>query len=255
MGFHAVARSGSSASRLTSPELAVQKKAAACRQAQACGTAALEVRRAVESTTRVTDNRCLIDASPTMSEEFEVRAPYEDRLDEAAAREPRGMAGQLAVMTALLATAGAVFSYMAGATQADAARAKNDASIKKIEAFNQWNFYQARSNKQHLSELGLRLSDAAGKPYFDSEVKRYAAEKVPIKLAAEQLETEAVRFDKASEVLMHQHHRWAQATTALQIAIAMTAIALLTRKRWLTKAVYAMSGLGLIVGALAYFHL
>ena len=189
-----------------------------------------------------------------MSEEFEVRAPYEDRLDEAAEREPRGLAGQLAVMTAVLATVGALFSYLAGATQADAALAKNNASVKKIEAFNQWNFYQARSSKQHLSELGLRLTDAAGRPYFDSEAKRYAAEKVPIKLAAEQLETEAVRFDAASEVLMHQHHRWAQATTALQIAIAMTAIALLTRKRWLAQAAYGMSGLGLIVGALAYFH-
>ena len=75
-----------------------------------------------------------------MSEEFEVRAPYEDRLDEAAEREPGGLAGQLAVMTAVLATVGALFSYLAGSTQADAALAKNNASVKKIEAFNQWNF-------------------------------------------------------------------------------------------------------------------
>ena len=42
-----------------------------------------------------------------MSEEFEVRGPHEDRMDEAAEREPGGMAGQLAVMTAILATVGA----------------------------------------------------------------------------------------------------------------------------------------------------
>ena len=53
---------------------------------------------------------------------------------------------------------------------------------------------------------------------------------------------------------MHQHHRWAQATTALQIAIAMAAIALLTKKRWLEKAVFIMSGVGVVVGTLAYFH-
>ena len=53
---------------------------------------------------------------------------------------------------------------------------------------------------------------------------------------------------------MHQHHRWAQATTVLQIAIAMAAIALLTKRRWLEKAVFGLSGIGLAVGALAYFH-
>ena len=66
-----------------------------------------------------------------MAEEFEVRGLHEDRLDEAAEKEPTGMAGQLAVMTAILATVGAMFSYMAGATQADAGLFKNDAAIKK----------------------------------------------------------------------------------------------------------------------------
>lgn len=189
-----------------------------------------------------------------MSEEFEVRGAHEDRMDEAAEREPRGMAGQLAVMTAILATVGAMFSYMAGATQADAGLFKNDAAIKKTEASNQWNFFQAKSSKQNMSELGARLSGDAGKPFFEGESKRYEAEKAEIKLVAEKLERESTEFDEKSEAQMHQHHRWAQATTALQIAIAMAAIALLTKRRWLEKVVFAMSGVGLIVGVLAYAH-
>lgn len=82
-----------------------------------------------------------------MAEEFEVRGLHEDRLDEAAEKEPTGMAGQLAVMTAILATVGAMFSYMAGATQADAGLFKNDAAIKKTEAANQWGLYQSKSGK------------------------------------------------------------------------------------------------------------
>ena len=189
-----------------------------------------------------------------MSEEFEVRGAHEDRMDEAAEENPRGMAGQLAVMTAILATVGAMFSYMAGATQADAGLFKNDAAIKKTEASNQWNFYQAKSGKQNLSELGMQLTDDSRKPFFVDEAKRYATEKAEIKLAAEKLEKESTEFDEKSEAQMHQHHRWAQATTALQIAIAMAAIALLTKRRWLEKAVFAMSGLGLVVGVLAYLH-
>jgi len=189
-----------------------------------------------------------------VSEEFEVRGAHEDRLDEAAEHEPRGMAGQLAVMTAILATVGAIFSYMAGATQAEAGLLKNDAAIRKTEASNQWNFYQAKSSKQNLSELGLQLVDEARKPHFDSEAKRYAAEKEEIKHKAEQYERESLAFDEQSEAQMHQHHRWAQATTALQIAIAMAAIALLTKRRWLEKAVFVVSGLGVVVGVLAYLH-
>ena len=189
-----------------------------------------------------------------MSEEFEVRGPHEDRMDEAAEREPKGMAGQLAVMTAILATVGAAFSYMAGATQADAILYKNDAAIRKTEASDQWNFYQAKSSKQNLSELGKRLVDETRRPAFDAEIERYGVEKEQIKLAAEKLEKESSDFDVRSEMQMHQHHRWAQATTVLQIAIAMAAIALLTKRRWLEKAVFFLSGVGLVVGALAYFH-
>ncbi len=100
----------------------------------------------------------------------------------------------------------------------------------------------------------MQLVDDARKPLLQSEAKRYAAEKEEIKLAAEKLEKQSADFDEMSEAKLHQHHRWAQATTALQIAIAMAAIALLTKRRWLEKAVFAMSGVGLVLGALAYFH-
>lgn len=190
-----------------------------------------------------------------MSEEFEVRGVHEDRLDEAAEKEPRSMAGQLAVMTAILATVGAMFSYMAGSTQADAGLFKNEAAIKKTEAANQWGLYQAKSGKQNMAELGFRLSAAADKDFFLQEGKRYSTEKVVVLKAAEELDMESNAFDKKSEMSMHQHHRWAQATTALQIAIAMAAIALLTRRKWLEKAVFVVSGIGLVVGILAYLHI
>lgn len=189
-----------------------------------------------------------------MSEEFEVRGAHEDRLDDAAEREPRGMAGQLAVVTAILATVGAMFSYMAGSTQAEAGLLKNDAAIHKTEASNQWSFYQAKSSRQNLSELGIQLVGEVRRPILEAEIKRYAAEKAVIKLAAEKLEKESLEFNARSEAQMHQHHRWAQATTVLQIAIAMAAIALLTKKRWLEKAVFGLSGLGFLIGALAYLH-
>ena len=185
---------------------------------------------------------------------FHVHGPHEHELEHAAQHEPKGMAGQLAVVTAILATVGAMFSYMGGATQADAGLFKNDAAIKKTEASNQWNYYQSKSSKQNLSELAMELAPDARKTFYQDEVKRYKTEKAEIKLAAEKLEAQSKEFDDKSAEQMHQHHRWAQATTALQIAIAMAAIALLTRRKWLEYAVFAMSSVGLALGGLAYLH-
>ena len=190
-----------------------------------------------------------------MSEDgFHVHGPHEHELEHAAEHDPQGFAGQLAVATAILATIGALFSYMGGATQADAGLYKNDAAIKKTEASNQWNYYQAKSGKQNLSELAQELAPEARKTFYADEIKRYRSEKADIKLAAEKLDAESKVWDDRSAEQMHQHHRWAQATTALQISIALAAIALLTKKRWLEKLVFGVSAIGIVVGIAASLH-
>jgi len=186
---------------------------------------------------------------------FHVHGPHDHELEHAAQHEPKGLAGQLAVATAVIATVGAIFAYMGGATQANAGLYKNDAAIKKTEASNQWNYYQAKSGKQNLAELALELAPEPRKAFYTDEIKRYKAEKAEIKLAAEKLEAEAKAWDDKSGEQMHQHHRWAQATTALQIAIAMAAIALLTKRKWLEYGVFGLSGVGVALGALAWLHL
>ena len=185
---------------------------------------------------------------------FHVHGPHDHEVEHAAQHEPTGMAGQIAVVTAVIATIGALFAYMGGATQANAGLLKNDAAIKKTEASNQWNYYQAKSGKQNLSELALELVPEPRKPYYQEEIKRYKAEKAEIKAAAEKLEAEARAFDERSAAQMHEHHRWAQATTALQVAIAMAAIALLTRSRRLEYLMFGVSAVGLALGAAAWFH-
>jgi Na+/glutamate symporter len=185
---------------------------------------------------------------------FHVHGPHDHALEHAAQHEPAGMAGQLAVITAILATVGAMFAYMGGATQANAGLYKNTAAIKKTEASNQCNYYQAKSGKQNLSELAVELAPEARKSFYQDEVKRYKTEKAEVMTEAQKLDKESTEWDKKSDEQMHQHHRWAQATTALQIAIAMAAIALLTRKRWLEYAVFGVSAVGMALGAAAWFH-
>ena len=193
--------------------------------------------------------------------EFHVHGPHDHELEHAAQgghdshEKGGGMIAQIAVITAIIATVGAIFSYMGGATQANAGLYKNNAAIKKTEASNQWNFFQAKSTKQSLAEVSRDLSPEATREKYQAKIERYEKEKNEIKLAAEKLELEATTWDKASDDQMHQHHRWAQATTVLQVSIALAAIALLTRKKWLEYGMFALAGVGLAVGALAALHI
>jgi len=186
---------------------------------------------------------------------FHVHGPHDHELEHAAHSAPDSFAGQLAVITAVLATIGAIFSYMGGATQSNAGLYKNDAAIRKTEAANQWAYYQSKSSKQNLSELAIEIAPEARKSFYQDEVKRYKTEKEAIKAAAEKLEAESLAFDAKSNAQIHEHHRWAQATTVLQISIAMAAIALLTKRKWLQYGVYTLGIAGTALGALAWFHI
>lgn len=190
---------------------------------------------------------------------FHVHGPHDHALEHAGKGEHSddhggSHAGMLAVATAIIATVGAMFGYMGGATQANAGLYKNNAAIKKTEASNEWNYFQAKSGKQNLSELAIELAPAARQQFYREEVARYKGEKAEIMVKAKALDAESKDWDKRSDEQMHQHHRWAQATTALQIAIAMAAIALLTKKKWFEYGVFGLATVGVVIGGLAVAH-
>jgi hypothetical protein len=187
---------------------------------------------------------------------FHVHGPHDHELEHAAQHADKdSFAGTIAVSTAILATVGALFSYMGGATQANAGLFKNNAAIKKTEASNQWNYYQAKSGKQNMSELALALVPEDRKPQYQQEIERYKKEKAEIMAAAKKLDDESTDWDKRSDAELHVHHRWAQATTALQISIALAAIALLTRRKWLEWGMLGVAGIGIVLGGLAAIHI
>jgi hypothetical protein len=191
-----------------------------------------------------------------MSEDgFHVHGAHDHELEHASehgAHDP--FAGRVAVTTAILATLGALFAYQGGATQAGALLDKNSAAISRTEASDQWNYFQAKSSKQNLAELGAALATGDRAEQFRKDSARYQSEKADIQKKAEALEAQSQHWDEASEAQMHVHHRWAQATTALQVAIALSAIALLTRRSWLQYGVYTLSAFGVGLGIAALMH-
>jgi len=158
-------------------------------------------------------------------------------------------------MTAIFATIGAMFGYMGGATQNDALLFKNEAAIRRTEASDQWNFYQAKSSKQNIAELGATLTTGDQQAKYLKEVDRYKGEKEEIMPKAKALEEQSTAAEEKSEASMHVHHRWAQATTLIQIAIALAAITILTRNKGLQKVAYITAAAAIAIGALAFAHI
>jgi hypothetical protein len=185
-----------------------------------------------------------------MSEPFEVPSPHEHHVEHAHGRGDR-FAGKIAVMTAIMATLGALLSYQAGSTESEAAMDKNNAAIKKTEASNQWNYYQAKSSRENLADLASHMPGLDAE-HYRAEAERYRHDKDAARVQAEALEAQARTWDEQSEQLLHSNHRWAQAMMAIQVAISLAAITLLTRKQWLEKVAYGAAGLSLVLGVMAW---
>lgn len=177
---------------------------------------------------------------------FHVHGAHDHAVEHAAHHGP-GLGQQVAIFTAILSTLGAIVSYQGGATQNEAMLYKNEAVLQKSLASDQWNYYQAKSTKQHLMEMAANLAPADKQAYYRREAEKYKQEKEAIRIKAESLEKRYAAADQASEAAMHPHHQLAQAMTLIQIAISLASITALTRTRWLfaVGALAAAAGTGL----------
>jgi hypothetical protein len=181
-----------------------------------------------------------------MSEDFHVHGAH-DHAVEHNAQSGDSLAGYVAIFTAILASLGAVVSYEGGDTQNQAMLFKNEAVLKKTQASDQWNFYEAKSNKGHLMELAADIAPANKRGYYKTQIEKYENEKKEIKIKAEALEAESEQANEKSEHAMHPHHKLAQSMTLIQIAISLASITVLTRKKWLflVAAAAAVGGLAM----------
>jgi hypothetical protein len=190
-----------------------------------------------------------------MSSEYEVHGPHDHAVEHAGEHGDNDPStGRMAVMTAILASIGAICSYQSGSNENLALYYKNEAAIRKTEAANQWAYYQAKGEKQNLAELGaaLMVANPVQEAKFQADIEKYRQQKEPIRVNAEAIEKVVADDDKLSESLMHQHHRWAQSTTLIQIAIALAAVALLTHRRWLRWLSVGVAVGGILAGLVAF---
>ena len=181
-----------------------------------------------------------------------VHGPHDHEVEHQA--QAGGLGQRIAIFTAVLATIGAIVSFLGGHTQNEALYYKNEAVLRKTQASNQWNYYQAKSMKQNLAEFAAGLaSDSAKGERYAAEARRYSEEKKDIQREAEKLEAESRAFNERAEHALHPHEKLAISMTLLQIAIALASITVLTKKDWLLWGAGASALAGVAVGVVAWF--
>lgn len=122
----------------------------------------------------------------------------------------------------------ALFAVMAALSGLIASSYANTAMLEQIRASDQWGYYQAKGIKALVVEsqnnvLRQLPVGAAGKEE-DAKLEKYRQEE-------ETIHAEAERLTKASEAHMEHHEITARAVTCFQVAIAMIAIVVLTKRR------------------------
>ena len=160
----------------------------------------------------------------------------------------------IALTTALFAALAAIASLEAGGTVNEALALKTEATQLQARASDEWTYYQAKGLKATIIEGEKNVWAAADKPVppdLDAKAQRYADDQGKSKQKAEELEHQRDEKGEEADHLMHRHHFYAQSVAFLQVAIALGAVAALTRKRlaWVGSLALGLIGAGVFAWA------
>jgi len=126
-----------------------------------------------------------------------------------------------------VALSSAILAAMAAVASMKAGHFSNEAMISQIEAANQWAFFQGKSIKEAQLKTKVEILDALGKPRSVADAAKlgeYEHDKGEIQKEAETKSREARHA-------LELHSTLAHSVTMFQIAIAVGAISVLTRRR------------------------
>ncbi|KQU61595.1 hypothetical protein ASG67_16495 [Sphingomonas sp. Leaf339] len=184
-------------------------------------------------------------------DEYEVRGRHDDEIEERSAHgEPLGQ--KIALFSAVLATLGAIISFLGGHTQNDALYYKNEAVLMKARASDNWSYYQAEDMKRHLADAVARL---APMPTADdaAAAATYATRARALRTTAEDFDRRSEQADSESRDALRPHVKLSIAMTFVQVGIALASISALTRRRWLLWGAGGCAAIGVALSVIAWF--
>ena len=160
----------------------------------------------------------------------------------------------ISLSTAIFAVVAAVAALQAGKLVNEAVLLKNDAVLQQARASDTWAYYQAKGIKSAMARqtadlIAVNPAGADKSAHWKEEAERQKAEQAQLKSDAEELEKKRDEKDRESNGLLEHHELFAQCVTCLQVAISLSAIAALTKRKdvWLASIVLGVFGTGLFI--------
>jgi hypothetical protein len=149
-----------------------------------------------------------------------------------------------------VAVALAVYTVILALSNMLNTQAESNAILTSNKTTSQWNYFQAKGNKQNLAQVELELIGRLPPPpqgngelttKLQADIERYEKEKAEIKKKAEDLQD-------ASDAFVHRGHRFEYAATIVEFGIILGGIALLmhSKKLLYTSAALATVSAGLL---------
>ncbi|HLK23091.1 MAG TPA: DUF4337 family protein [Caulobacteraceae bacterium] len=148
-----------------------------------------------------------------------------------AAHESDPFVSRVSITIAILAVVAATAASLETFESASAIIAANQAVLAQEQATDQWNFYEAKSLKKNMYAIaaaagGANAADNAKKAKTEGQGQDQA------QAEAKAFEHQRDRALEKSESHEARHHRLSIAATLLEIGIAVSTIAIITKKRW-----------------------
>lgn len=144
-----------------------------------------------------------------------------------------GWMGKVALSTAMIAVIAAISALMAG-------HHSNEALILQIQSSDNWSYYQAKGIKSSILASKLELLTEMGKTPKEKDTKKFEE----YKKEQEEISEQAKEKAHESEHHLRSHVTLAKAVTLFQIAIAVSAIAVLTRRKTFWYVSLGFAGIG-----------
>jgi hypothetical protein len=152
----------------------------------------------------------------------------------------------VAVLAVLAATAGSLETVEGGGAITES----SEAVLAQDKATDAWNEYQADSLKRHMYDIAAEngLAHYRG----DSAAERDAQDKARAKAD----EAEKERDARIAQSARHEarHHWLTGAATLIEIGIALSTVAIITRRRTFWFAAMGLGAVGLVLFATAYLN-
>ena len=158
----------------------------------------------------------------------------------------------VSITIAVLAVVAAIASSLETFESAGAIIAANQAVLAQDQATDQWNFFEAKSLKKNLYSIAADQGGARADGYRQ-KAKTEGDGQDQAQADAKSLEHARDQALALSEAHEARHHRLSIAATfARDAGIAISTIAIITKRRWPWIGLGLLGGAGVIVAALAY---